>query len=435
MPLYSRDSDVDFLFADPLQDGNGFLLRFALKFLKAVISYEEHHAQFLAAITLWSTPEGDRLVPYLFVCRRPLRTLRSKLVLEPPKSLFAKSIKKMIPQVHGRHEFEVFQDTVTDPSSTRVLISLVSPPYRGFVPLHESAHPKPRPLESCDSHESSCVLHDKNLRRHISHTPNCRRYHGLRHSHRLGTRCAILRGRKGRWPSMVTTLRTKLLIGVAPLVVIMVALGLWAIVMFSRLGNNIDKILKENYRSVLAAEGMKESIERVDSAYLFAIGGEENRARSQYAENRKNFETHLQIELSNITLPGEREAAEALRDLQTRYFRLGDEFFAIPAARKDERTTLYFARLLPTFNEVKREANSVLDMNQKNMEEERDLASHAAALVDSTDDPRLIGRGGGGHGHHVAIKPDDPRTDRRGDALCACVGARRPGPGRTGRDA
>ena len=178
---------------------------------------------------------------------------------------------------------------------------------------------------------------------------------------------------------MVTTLRTKLLIGVAPLVVIMVALGLWAIVMFSRLGNNIDKILKENYRSVLAAEGMKESIKRVDSAYLFAIGGEENRAGSQYAENRKNFETHLQIELSNITLPGERGGGGSPR-LTDGYFRLGDEFFAIPAAHKDKRTTLYFARMLPTFNEVKREANNVLDMNQKNMEEERDRASHAALL-------------------------------------------------------
>ena len=27
VPLYSRDSDVDFLFADSLQNGNGFLLR------------------------------------------------------------------------------------------------------------------------------------------------------------------------------------------------------------------------------------------------------------------------------------------------------------------------------------------------------------------------------------------------------------------------
>ena len=55
------------------------------------------------------------------------------------------------------------------------------------------------------------------------------------------------------------------------LAIIMVGLGLWAIIMFSRLGNNIDVILRENYRSVLAAEGMKEALERIDSALLFAI--------------------------------------------------------------------------------------------------------------------------------------------------------------------
>ena len=65
---------------------------------------------------------------------------------------------------------------------------------------------------------------------------------------------------------MFPTLRTKLLIGLTPLLAIMVGLGLWAIVMFSRLGGNIDVILRENYRSVLAAEGMKEALERMDSA-------------------------------------------------------------------------------------------------------------------------------------------------------------------------
>jgi hypothetical protein len=58
---------------------------------------------------------------------------------------------------------------------------------------------------------------------------------------------------------MFRTLRTKLLIGLTPLLAIIVGLGLWAIVMFSRLGNKIDVILKENYASVLAAEGMKEA--------------------------------------------------------------------------------------------------------------------------------------------------------------------------------
>src|SRR4051794_20836755 len=109
---------------------------------------------------------------------------------------------------------------------------------------------------------------------------------------------------------MFSTLRTKLLIGLTPLLALMVGLGLWAIVMFSRLGGNIDVILKENYRSVLAAEGMKEALERIDSALLFAIGGEEKLAREQFDEYRPLFERNLEIEQGNITLPGEQEMAD-----------------------------------------------------------------------------------------------------------------------------
>ena len=60
------------------------------------------------------------------------------------------------------------------------------------------------------------------------------------------------------------TLQTKLLIGQLPTVAILVVLGLGAIVVIYRLGRNIDVILRENYTSILAAEGMKEAIERMD---------------------------------------------------------------------------------------------------------------------------------------------------------------------------
>src|SRR6516165_5361166 len=114
---------------------------------------------------------------------------------------------------------------------------------------------------------------------------------------------------------MIKSLRTKLMTGFAPLLALMVGLGVWAIVMFSRLGNNIDVILKENYRSVLAAEGMKEALERMDSSFLFAIGGEERQARDQFAEYRPMFERNLKIEQNNVTLPGEQELADALTRL------------------------------------------------------------------------------------------------------------------------
>ncbi|MBV8611850.1 MAG: HAMP domain-containing protein [Singulisphaera sp.] len=177
---------------------------------------------------------------------------------------------------------------------------------------------------------------------------------------------------------MIKTLQTKLLIGITPLLAIMVGLGLWAIVMFSRLGNNIDVILKENYRSVLAAEGMKESLERMDSSFLFAIGGEEAQAQEQFREYRPVFERNLRIEQHNVTLPGEQQMVDTLTELRTRYFGLAERFFALAPARREERTRLYFTQLLPTFKDIKREADAVLDLNQKNMEDEDARARNAA---------------------------------------------------------
>src|SRR3954470_2990868 len=123
-----------------------------------------------------------------------------------------------------------------------------------------------------------------------------------------------------RWvTTMFSTLRTKLLIGLTPLLALMLGLGLWAIVMFSRLGGDIDVILRENYRSVLAAQNMKEALERMDSALLFAIGGQEARAREQFGESRPTFEANLRIERGNVTLPGEGQLADELSSHYARF--------------------------------------------------------------------------------------------------------------------
>src|SRR5215831_14826818 len=91
----------------------------------------------------------------------------------------------------------------------------------------------------------------------------------------------------GTWRKRsVKTIQTKLLIGLVPTLAILVALGLWAVGMFYRLGWNIDVILRENYRSILAAERMKEAIERMDSGLLFVIAGRTELGREQFDRNR-----------------------------------------------------------------------------------------------------------------------------------------------------
>lgn len=179
---------------------------------------------------------------------------------------------------------------------------------------------------------------------------------------------------------MVKTLRAKLLIGLTPLLVILVALGVWAIVMFARLGSNIDVILKENYRSVQYAERMKEALERMDSALLFAIGGEEQQAREQFDEFRPVFEENLRRERANITLiaEGEQQMADDLSRLFARYLELAERYFATPAARPEDRRRMYFSQLLPTFQRIKGRADDVLRINQQGMEA-MDLRARAAA--------------------------------------------------------
>jgi two-component system, NtrC family, sensor histidine kinase KinB len=175
---------------------------------------------------------------------------------------------------------------------------------------------------------------------------------------------------------MIKSLRTKLLIGIAPLLAIVVGLGLWAIVMFLRLGGNIDVILRENYQSVLAAQNMKEALERMDSSLLFAIGGEEARGREQLVESRLLFDKNFDAERGNITIhPREDQLVAELATLREKYMKLTERFFE---AKPADRTRLYFAEALPTFNRIKDRADDVLNLNQRNMEDMDHQARSAA---------------------------------------------------------
>jgi len=73
------------------------------------------------------------------------------------------------------------------------------------------------------------------------------------------------------------TLRTRLLIAQAPLAVALAVVAVITVVTTRALGHAGERILADNYRSVLAAQRMKESIERLDSGALFVVIGERQR--------------------------------------------------------------------------------------------------------------------------------------------------------------
>jgi signal transduction histidine kinase len=163
-------------------------------------------------------------------------------------------------------------------------------------------------------------------------------------------------------------LRGKLALGFAALLAILIFLGGESIALLSQLGGSIEVILRENYRSVIACERMKESLERLDSAALFALGGEVERGRALAAQHRPHFEEALKIELDNITEPGEGERAERLRQLWAAYLPALNDYFTGERSI-DERRRIYFGRLLPVFQQIKGTADEILLLNQRSMEE------------------------------------------------------------------
>jgi hypothetical protein len=135
VPLFARESDLAFLSQYTNEQANTSLLRFALKFLQSVVSYEEHRTAFLAAITVWSFSEPDRLIPNLFVWSGPIRRLEKSLVLDETTTPFGKKIKSQVSKLDRRDRFEVLEDRTGTPGSSRVFISYSEPPYPCFVPL------------------------------------------------------------------------------------------------------------------------------------------------------------------------------------------------------------------------------------------------------------------------------------------------------------
>ena len=161
---------------------------------------------------------------------------------------------------------------------------------------------------------------------------------------------------------------------------ILALIGFHNVSRISQLGDSIDVILRENFRSVLACQEMKESLERMDSGALFVLLGDDRRGIEEIATNEARFGKALEIELNNITLPGEGEKAALLSKLFGEY-RSSIDGMRDPAVGRESKRRTYFSVLLPLFRQIKDTADDILRMNQGNMIDSNARARKQAARM------------------------------------------------------
>lgn len=173
------------------------------------------------------------------------------------------------------------------------------------------------------------------------------------------------------------SLRAKLLFAQAPLVLALALLGILSGAVTRRLGQQARFVLADNYRSVLAAERMKESLERINNAALFELAGHGAGTAAQIAESRQRFEQELAAQQGNITEPGEGAATHKLDGAWADYAAALDAYEA--ARGGDARGPLYFSRVAPAFSRINQLEDRILAINQDAMVRKVEQADRRAA--------------------------------------------------------
>src|SRR5246127_2953969 len=160
-------------------------------------------------------------------------------------------------------------------------------------------------------------------------------------------------------------MKRRIFLGLAPILVLLAGIGIYAIVLLKALSGKIDLTLKENYRSVVAGRQMKESLQAMDSGLVFTLIGETDLGTKIYQQNVPIFAKNLVAEEHNITLPGEQQLADTLRQGFTTYQSEAQHFNEIPES--DQKRQFYFSTLQPLGTKIKDAAQEVIRINEENM--------------------------------------------------------------------
>jgi two-component system, NtrC family, sensor histidine kinase KinB len=159
------------------------------------------------------------------------------------------------------------------------------------------------------------------------------------------------------------SLRNRLWLGFGSLLLILLVVSSLSVIVFTRYSHALDRVFRENYDSAVYCDGMKESLDQLNTRAQRLIWEEPAARKIDLSGIESRFESNLTSQLGNVTLPGEREASLHLADLWRQYREHYEKFDEVLTGRSE----LYKQDLLPRYDEMKQVAQQVADMNMSNM--------------------------------------------------------------------
>lgn len=160
-----------------------------------------------------------------------------------------------------------------------------------------------------------------------------------------------------RWAESLTMLRTRLFLNLVPFVVILFAVGVYAIVLFSRMADHIDLVVMKNYRSVTAVQRMDLALANMHSGVILIFEQNAQLGRSMFDDGATRFQSNLRLQLRNISLNEEKHLSGDLANKYLAYFGAGTNLFARPDR------DFYADRYYPALSELTALLGKIRTMN------------------------------------------------------------------------
>lgn len=163
-------------------------------------------------------------------------------------------------------------------------------------------------------------------------------------------------------------IRQKLLFGFGGLFAVLVAaggVGRWSLHRFS---GTIERVFRENYDSIVYAEGMRDALEGLDDHAQAQLHGDLVPLAKRPEALVSDFERNLSNERGNITLPGEGALAAEVSELwggSAGYRAAFDSLSKFPSG--EARRTFYRDTLFPLYARIRGDAQKIIEINVQNM--------------------------------------------------------------------
>jgi NtrC-family two-component system sensor histidine kinase KinB len=161
------------------------------------------------------------------------------------------------------------------------------------------------------------------------------------------------------------SIRTKLVIAFAGLLLIVAVVGVLSIHTLNESSKAIARILRENYDSVAACDHMKETLEKLDRQAEMCLLEDRPDLCQLSAPVIGDFEKNLRVQQGNVTLPGEQELTNQLTDAWQGYRQNLEKFYRL--SDLSARREFYRQQILPPSQAIREGAQKIIDANLNNM--------------------------------------------------------------------